>query len=89
MLFVPESCSMYLWLFFLQGGQKNLQTKADRGVEKLIRASLMSQFPNLNVIGEESEEHDPSADAKAGLDAEVLKMECPDKYKDINEEKVS
>nr|CAB3226109.1 3'(2'),5'-bisphosphate nucleotidase 1-like [Phallusia mammillata] len=71
-----------------KGGQKNLQTKADRSVEKLIRASLISKFPKLVIIGEEDEGLDPSADAKVDLDPEVMKMECPANYSTVNEENI-
>ncbi len=64
-------------LFFSQGGQKNLQTKADRTCEQVIRASLMSQYPKITLIGEEDEPLHPESDAKAGMDADVLSKDCP------------
>ncbi|CAK8675630.1 unnamed protein product [Clavelina lepadiformis] len=70
-----------------KGGQRNLQTKADRAVEKLIRASIVSQFPKLTVIGEEDEKLDASADVKAGVDPSVLEKECA-LYNDVPEEKI-
>ena len=68
-----------------KGGQKNLQTKADREAEKVIRASLLAEFPKLNVIGEENEAHDPKADSKPGFDADVLDKICPESYQNIKE----
>ena len=69
-----------------KGGQKNLQTKADREAEKLIRASLLAEFPKLKVIGEENEVHDPSADSKAGFDSDVLSKKCPGDYESVKED---
>jgi len=71
-----------------KGGQKNLQTKADRTCEQVIRASIMSQFPNLTLIGEEDEPLHPESDAKAGFDEEVLAKQCPDALKDVTEDKI-
>ena len=71
-----------------QGGQKNLQTKADRKCEQVIRASLMSKYPNITLIGEEDEPLDPASDANAGLDENVAGKECPDQYKGVKEQEV-
>uniref|UniRef100_H2YKQ1 3'(2'),5'-bisphosphate nucleotidase 1 n=1 Tax=Ciona savignyi TaxID=51511 RepID=H2YKQ1_CIOSA len=70
------------------GGQKNLQTKADTAVEKLIRASLLAEFPQLNVIGEEDEKLDLTADAKAGSDDQVLRMACPPACANLSQEEI-
>ena len=69
-----------------KGGQRNLQTKADREAEKLIRASLLSRFPKLHVIGEENEAHDPNADSKSGYDDDVLSKKCPTLHENVKEE---
>ncbi|XP_078484836.1 3'(2'),5'-bisphosphate nucleotidase 1-like [Ciona intestinalis] len=71
-----------------KGGQKNLQTKADTSVEKLIRASLLSLFPKLNVIGEEDEALDATADAKAGFDDDVLNKSSPPEYSNLTEDQI-
>uniref|UniRef100_H2YKQ2 3'(2'),5'-bisphosphate nucleotidase 1 n=1 Tax=Ciona savignyi TaxID=51511 RepID=H2YKQ2_CIOSA len=71
-----------------KGGQKNLQTKADTAVEKLIRASLLAEFPQLNVIGEEDEKLDLTADAKAGSDDQVLRMACPPACANLSQEEI-
>ena len=69
-----------------KGGQRNLQTKADREAEKLIRASLLTEFPKLTVIGEENESYDKNADSKAGFDLSVLDKSCPKIYENVKEE---
>jgi len=71
-----------------KGGQKNLQTKADRTCEQVIRASLMSQYPKVTLIGEEDEPLHPASDAKAGMDPAVLEKECPAAYRDVTEDKI-
>ena len=75
-------------LFPIQGGQKNLQTKADRTCEQVIVASLLAQYPKLTVIGEEKEPLDPSKDAKAGMNQEVLSKQCPPEYANVTEDQV-
>jgi len=71
-----------------KGGQKNLQTKADRKCEQVIRASLMSKYPSITLIGEEDEPLDPASDANAGLDENVAGKQCPDQYKDVKENEI-
>jgi len=71
-----------------KGGQKNLQTKADRTCEQVIRASLIGEFPKLVIIGEEDEPLDPTLDAKAGQDSFVLSKLCPKEYQDVAEENI-
>lgn len=71
-----------------KGGQKNLQTKADRTCEQVIRASLMSQYPKITLIGEEDEPLHPESDAKAGMDTDVLSKDCPSQYENVAEDKI-
>jgi len=71
-----------------KGGQKNLQTKADRTCEQVIVASLLAQYPKLTVIGEEKEPLDPSKDAKAGMSQEVLSKQCPPEYANVTEDQI-
>ncbi|XP_077966954.1 3'(2'),5'-bisphosphate nucleotidase 1-like isoform X2 [Styela clava] len=71
-----------------KGGLNNFQTEADRSCERLIRATLSSQYPEVTIIGEEDEKSDSSADAKCGMDEEVLSKECPDYLQNIKQNEV-
>ena len=42
-----------LYYSFAQEGKNDLQTEADRAVQKCIVSSLHKQFPSLTIIGEE------------------------------------
>lgn len=66
----------------------DLQTKADRLVQKSICASLARKFPKLTIIGEEDL---PAGEVdeeliEAGHSEEILKYACPAQYNNIKEE---
>jgi len=71
-----------------KGGQNNLQTKADTTCEKVIRASLLSAFPNLTVIGEEDIPLDPTAAVNVDCDPFVLSKQCPEEYSQVTEDNI-
>ncbi|ESN90632.1 hypothetical protein HELRODRAFT_70686 [Helobdella robusta] len=56
-------------------GINDLQTEADRRVQKCILASLHHKFPDLTVIGEEEDTFDNSEWIEEGEDDEVYKQE--------------
>ncbi|XP_069464689.1 3'(2'),5'-bisphosphate nucleotidase 1 isoform X2 [Ambystoma mexicanum] len=71
-------------------GADDLQTKADRMVQKSICTSLARKFPHLTIIGEEDL---PSSDVEedlieAGQYNEILKHCCPAQYSNIKEEEL-
>ena len=43
----------FFYYSFAQEGKNDLQTEADRAVQKCIVSSLHKQFPSLTIIGEE------------------------------------
>lgn len=68
-------------------GKDDLQTLADRSAQDVIVTSLLTQFPGLNVIGEEGKESFGLAKEEwivKDCDPEVLKMTVPEKYKSAN-----
>uniref|UniRef100_A0A4W3JZQ4 3'(2'),5'-bisphosphate nucleotidase 1 n=1 Tax=Callorhinchus milii TaxID=7868 RepID=A0A4W3JZQ4_CALMI len=68
----------------------DLQTKADRLVQKSICSSLARKFPKLTIIGEEdlpTEELDGEL-IEAGHSEEILKYVCPAQYNNIKEEEL-
>ncbi|XP_078505929.1 3'(2'),5'-bisphosphate nucleotidase 1 isoform X2 [Lissotriton helveticus] len=73
-----------------KSGADDLQTKADRVVQKSICTSLARKFPLLTIIGEEDL---PSSDVEeelieSGQYADILKRVCPTKYSNIKEEEL-
>ena len=56
-VFVATKCNLCLlaivYLFDVCQGINDLQTEADRSVQRCILASLYKMFPGLTVIGEE------------------------------------
>ncbi|XP_072032724.1 3'(2'),5'-bisphosphate nucleotidase 1-like isoform X2 [Amphiura filiformis] len=67
------------------------QTEADRKAQKCIVWSLRRRFSGITVIGEEEEsekEQVPEDLLEMGDFADVLKAQCPDKYKDVKLEDV-
>ncbi|XP_069089974.1 3'(2'),5'-bisphosphate nucleotidase 1 isoform X2 [Pleurodeles waltl] len=71
-----------------KSGANDLQTKADRVVQKCICTSLARKFPLLTIIGEEDL---PSSDVEeelieSGQSAEILKHACPTEYSSVKEE---
>ncbi|CAH2254131.1 3 (2),5 -bisphosphate nucleotidase 1 [Pelobates cultripes] len=69
-------------------GANDLQTAADRLVQKSICASLARKFPQITLIGEEDlplEEVDEEL-FETGYSEEILKHTCPNQYSNIKEE---
>uniref|UniRef100_A0A8D0L719 3'(2'),5'-bisphosphate nucleotidase 1 n=1 Tax=Sphenodon punctatus TaxID=8508 RepID=A0A8D0L719_SPHPU len=71
-------------------GANDLQTKADRLVQKSICSSLARKFPQVTIIGEEDL---PLGDVEEeliedGQYEEIMKKPCPPQYKDIKEEEL-
>jgi 3'-phosphoadenosine 5'-phosphosulfate (PAPS) 3'-phosphatase len=66
------------------------QTEADRQCQQIIIGSLSNQFKKLRIIGEEGEEDlskIPKELVTDGFDVDFLENnECPDEFKDVNEE---
>lgn len=64
--------------------KNDLQTEADRAVQKCIVSSLQKQFPAVTIIGEEDNlDESEAANAEyleTSLSDEVLKESCPDQY---------
>ncbi|XP_048842414.1 3'(2'),5'-bisphosphate nucleotidase 1 isoform X2 [Brienomyrus brachyistius] len=71
-------------------GASDLQTLADRLVQKSICASLSRRFPKITIIGEEdlpseAVEEDLIESGQAG---DILQKVCPAEYSDIREEEL-
>lgn len=62
------------------------QTEADRRAQHCIVASLMTRFPGITVIGEEELEKEKIEDRQIemGDSQEVLGVQCPPQYQDID-----
>ncbi|KAK3595969.1 hypothetical protein CHS0354_032484 [Potamilus streckersoni] len=72
-------------------GKNDLQTEADRSVQRCIVASLHKQFPKVPIFGEEQldpTEKIPDDFIVKNLDQEVLKHPCPPDYKDAKDEEI-
>uniref|UniRef100_A0A0N4ZR56 3'(2'),5'-bisphosphate nucleotidase 1 n=1 Tax=Parastrongyloides trichosuri TaxID=131310 RepID=A0A0N4ZR56_PARTI len=69
-------------------GSFDLQTKADRSAQYLIKNSLINQFgKNLNIIGEEDDDVMEETNLIENYDTGVLNILhefCPEKYSDID-----
>lgn len=69
-------------------GKDDLQTEADRSAQRCIVASLLNQFPNVKIIGEEGAtdlSNIPSEWIVNDPDQEFLKFKCPDSLTNISE----
>ncbi|XP_052769257.1 3'(2'),5'-bisphosphate nucleotidase 1-like [Mya arenaria] len=74
-----------------KSGKNDLQTQADRSVQRCIVASLHKQFPNIPIFGEEElapTTKIPDEFIELKLDEEVLRHKCPDNLKDIKNEEI-
>ncbi|KAL3874120.1 hypothetical protein ACJMK2_037176 [Sinanodonta woodiana] len=72
-------------------GKNDLQTEADRSVQRCIVASLHKQFPKVPIFGEEQldpTEKIPDDYIVKSFDKEVLKHTCPPDYKDTKDEEI-
>lgn len=69
-------------------GINDLQTEADRSVQRCIVTSLSRQFPKLTIIGEETLEEKKISDdwIITDHDKDVLSTSLPDHLKDVKEE---
>ncbi|XP_077561587.1 3'(2'),5'-bisphosphate nucleotidase 1 [Haemaphysalis longicornis] len=69
-------------------GINDLQTEADRSVQRCIVTSLSRQFPKLTIIGEETLEEKKISDdwIITDHDKDVLSTSLPDELKDVKEE---
>ncbi|XP_076260385.1 3'(2'),5'-bisphosphate nucleotidase 1 [Rhynchophorus ferrugineus] len=69
-------------------GVNDLQTEADRSAQRCIVASLLKQFPNVTIIGEEGphneEDNIPSEWLVTDMDETVLNSNYPNDLKAIN-----
>uniref|UniRef100_A0A8C1GJZ6 3'(2'),5'-bisphosphate nucleotidase 1 n=1 Tax=Cyprinus carpio TaxID=7962 RepID=A0A8C1GJZ6_CYPCA len=73
-----------------KSGANDLQTLADRLVQKSICASLSKSFPKVTIIGEEelpaeAVEEDLIENGQSNL---ILQKSCPDQYASLKEEEV-
>uniref|UniRef100_A0A672MRV6 3'(2'),5'-bisphosphate nucleotidase 1 n=1 Tax=Sinocyclocheilus grahami TaxID=75366 RepID=A0A672MRV6_SINGR len=73
-----------------KSGANDLQTLADRLVQKSICASLSKSFPKVTIIGEEelpaeAVEEDLIENGQSSL---ILQKSCPDEYASLKEEEV-
>ncbi|CAG9132881.1 unnamed protein product [Plutella xylostella] len=79
-------------LGIVEKGKDDYQTEADRSAQTCIISSLASQYPKINIIGEEgSPEHEgeiPSDWLITEGDEEVLKLVCPGNLQGVKEEEV-
>merc|ERR1711973_550331 len=73
-------------------GPNDLQTQADRSAQDCILASLLTQFPNLKVVGEEGELDMSSVKDDMivrNSDAEVLELTCPTQWSSVSMEQLT
>ncbi|XP_017768532.1 PREDICTED: 3'(2'),5'-bisphosphate nucleotidase 1 [Nicrophorus vespilloides] len=78
-------------LGIIEKGKNDLQTEADRSAQRCIMASLLNQFPTLNIIGEEGPPSNcevPSDWVVTDADTSVLGMECPNEYLQVSDEDI-
>ncbi|XP_026494307.2 3'(2'),5'-bisphosphate nucleotidase 1 isoform X2 [Vanessa tameamea] len=79
-------------LGIVEKAKDDYQTEADRSAQRCIIASLSSQYPKINIIGEEDNpdnEGDVCSDwLTIDADKEVLCLECPSELQGIKEEDI-
>ncbi|CAH2045274.1 unnamed protein product, partial [Iphiclides podalirius] len=79
-------------LGIVEKGKDDFQTEADRSAQRCIIASLSTQYPKLNIIGEEDSldtvDEVPSDWIVIDSDKDVLSLECPPSLQDIKEEDI-
>ncbi|XP_065661519.1 3'(2'),5'-bisphosphate nucleotidase 1 [Hydra vulgaris] len=69
----------------IDGEEFDPQTEADRSAQCVIIGSLKSQFPGINVIGEEDDcESAKEEFLQKEFDEDVLKHSCPSEYEKLN-----
>uniref|UniRef100_A0AAR2J857 3'(2'),5'-bisphosphate nucleotidase 1 n=1 Tax=Pygocentrus nattereri TaxID=42514 RepID=A0AAR2J857_PYGNA len=71
-------------------GANDLQTLADRLVQKSICASLSKSFPKITIIGEEDLPSEAAEEdlIETGMYDVILRKPCPEKYSILKEEEV-
>ena len=70
-------------------GLLDYQTEADRLVQRMIVANLSRKFSKCAIVGEEELEEDREQDERLLIDEydqEILKLDLPNEYKDVQEE---
>lgn len=75
-------------LNIVEKGVNDLQTEADRSVQRCIITSLSRQFPNVTIIGEEEESIEaevPSDWIVTDMDQEVLSLKLPNHLQDLQD----
>jgi len=73
-----------------KGGIMNVQTDADRNCERVVKATLLSMFPQITFVGEENEPYD--AEFAANLPPtkfDHFRHKCPLEYEDVSESDVT
>lgn len=78
-------------LGIVEKGVNDLQTEADRSVQRCIVSSLSKQFPKVSIIGEEVlDPHENIEDdwVVSNLDKDVLSVNCPQHLQAVKEEDV-
>ncbi|XP_026280716.1 3'(2'),5'-bisphosphate nucleotidase 1 [Frankliniella occidentalis] len=71
-------------------GKNDLQTEADRSAQRCIIASLLRQFPNITIIGEEGSSNCevPSDWLVTESDPSVLQLNCPKEFESVTDKEV-
>ncbi|XP_067120686.1 3'(2'),5'-bisphosphate nucleotidase 1 [Centruroides vittatus] len=78
-------------LGIVEKGVNDLQTEADRSVQRCIVTSLSRQFPKVSIIGEEVLDPQETLDEEwvvSTLDKDVLSVKCPQDLQAVKEEEV-
>jgi 3'(2'), 5'-bisphosphate nucleotidase len=73
-------------------GIHDYQTEADRVAQRMIVASLTKKFPKCTIVGEEDLVEDKEADISLVVDTQdedVLKLNLPDQYKNVDEKDIT
>ncbi|XP_037811705.1 3'(2'),5'-bisphosphate nucleotidase 1 isoform X1 [Lucilia sericata] len=75
-------------LGIVEKGKDDLQTEADRSAQRCIIASLSKQFPAIKIIGEEggSDLNVCNDWLVSEYDQEVLKLNCPEQFRDVTDD---
>ena len=68
-------------------GKNDLQTEADRSAQRCIFASLLRQFPNITIIGEEGSSNCevPSDWLVTESDQSILQLNCPKELQSVTD----
>lgn len=71
-------------------GFDDLQTEADRSVQRCIIGSLQQHFPKISIVGEEDLSYDSEMQKflEKDFSQDVLALNCPDNLKNVKENEV-